>query len=110
MKSSQEIKSDSFIQILEIIYAIIFACANPVPEISPESAKNAGAKIIATGRSDYPNQINNVLGFPGIFKGAFAARAKKITEEMKLAASKALSRVIPDEELSEETGQWWNTV
>ena len=82
--------------------SIVFACANPVPEIMPEKAKAAGARIIATGRSDYPNQINNVLGFPGIFRGALDSKAKQITEEMKLAAANALASVIPDEELSEE--------
>jgi len=81
---------------------IVFACANPDPEILPEKAKSAGAKIIATGRSDYPNQINNVLGFPGIFRGALDAKAKSITEEMKLAAANALANIITDEELSED--------
>jgi len=82
--------------------SVVFACANPIPEIMPEKALSAGAKIIATGRSDYPNQINNVLGFPGIFRGALDAKATKITEEMKLAAAKALASVVSDEELSEE--------
>ncbi len=79
--------------------AIIFACANPVPEIFPEDAKTAGAKIVATGRSDYPNQINNVLVFPAIFRGAFDVRAKEINEEMKIAAAEALASLISDDEL-----------
>ena len=79
---------------------IIFACANPTPEIFPDEAKKAGAKVIATGRSDYPNQINNVLAFPGIFRGTFDVRASDINEEMKMAAAKALSELISDEELS----------
>lgn len=82
--------------------AIIFACANPTPEIFPEDAKAGGARVISTGRSDYPNQINNVLAFPGIFRGAFDVRASDINDEMKLAASKALSELISDEELSED--------
>ncbi len=81
---------------------IIFACANPTPEISPEDAKEAGAAIIATGRSDYPNQVNNVLAFPGVFRGAFDVRAADINEEMKLAAARALAGLIPDQELSRE--------
>ena len=81
--------------------AIIFACANPTPEIFPDDAKAGGAKIISTGRSDYPNQINNVLAFPGIFRGAFDVRASDINEEMKLAAAMALAALVPDEELSE---------
>ena len=81
--------------------AIIFACANPNPEIFPEEAKAGGAKIISTGRSDYPNQINNVLAFPGIFRGAFDVRASDINEEMKLAAAQALAAMIPEEELNE---------
>lgn len=80
--------------------AIIFACANPTPEIFPEDAKNGGAKVISTGRSDFPNQINNVLAFPGVFRGAFDVRAREINEEMKLAASNALAELISDEELS----------
>ncbi|MBQ9549705.1 MAG: NAD-dependent malic enzyme [Lachnospiraceae bacterium] len=80
--------------------AIIFACANPTPEIFPEDAKAGGAKVIATGRSDFPNQINNVLAFPGIFRGTFDVRAKDINEEMKMAAAKALAELIPDNELS----------
>ena len=71
--------------------AIVFALANPIPEIMPDEAKKGGARIIATGRSDFPNQINNVLAFPGIFKGAMAAKATKITEKMKLAAANALA-------------------
>jgi malate dehydrogenase (oxaloacetate-decarboxylating) len=81
---------------------IIFAMANPEPEIMPELAKKAGARIIGTGRSDFPNQINNVLVFPGIFKGALAVRAKRITEEMKVAAAYAVAEVIPEEELKED--------
>ena len=82
--------------------AIIFACANPTPEIFPEDAIAGGAKVIATGRSDYPNQINNVLAFPGVFKGALSVRAKQITEEMKMAAARAMAEIISDEELSED--------
>ena len=81
--------------------AIVFACANPTPEIMPEEAKAGGAKVVCSGRSDYPNQINNVLVFPGIFRGAFDVRAKAITEEMKLAAAEALAGLITDEELHE---------
>ena len=80
--------------------AIIFACANPTPEIFPDDAKAGGAKVIATGRSDYPNQINNVLAFPGVFRGAFDVRAKDINDEMKIAAAEALVGLITDEELS----------
>ena len=82
--------------------AIIFAMANPTPEIMPDEAKRGGARVVATGRSDFPNQINNVLVFPGIFKGALAVRAKGINDEMKLAAARALSNLISDEELNEE--------
>lgn len=82
--------------------AIIFACANPTPEIFPDEAKEGGARVVATGRSDFPNQINNVLAFPGIFRGAFDVRAKDINEEMKLAAAKALAHLISDEELNED--------
>ncbi|MBO7435271.1 NAD-dependent malic enzyme [bacterium] len=78
---------------------MIFACANPTPEIDPELAKSAGAKVVCTGRSDYPNQVNNVLAFPGIFRGALDARAKKITEEMKLAAAQAIASMISEDEL-----------
>ena len=81
--------------------AMVFAMANPEPEVMPEEAAQH-ARIVATGRSDYPNQINNVLAFPGIFRGALDARAAEITEEMKLAAAQAIADVIPDEELSEE--------
>ena len=81
--------------------AIIFACANPTPEIFPDEAKAGGAKVVSTGRSDYPNQINNVLAFPGIFRGAFDVRASDINEEMKIAASNALANLISDEELNE---------
>ena len=81
--------------------AIIFACANPTPEIFPDEAKLGGAKVISTGRSDYPNQINNVLAFPGIFRGAFDVRASDINEEMKMAAALALAGLVPEEELSE---------
>ncbi len=80
--------------------AIVFACANPTPEIFPEEAKAAGAKVVATGRSDYPNQINNVLAFPGVFRGAFDVRASDINEEMKFAAAEALAGIISPEELS----------
>ena len=82
--------------------AIVFACANPTPEIFPDDAKAGGAKVVSTGRSDFPNQINNVLAFPGIFRGAFDVRAKEIKDEMKLAASEALANLIADEELSPE--------
>ncbi|MDO4730554.1 MAG: malic enzyme-like NAD(P)-binding protein [Clostridia bacterium] len=82
--------------------SIIFAMANPVPEIMPEDAKEAGARIIATGRSDYANQINNVLVFPGIFRGALDSRAKAITQEMKIAAAKAIANIIQEDEISEE--------
>ena len=82
--------------------AIIFACANPTPEIFPDDAKAGGAKVISTGRSDFPNQINNVLAFPGIFRGAFDVRAKEINDEMKLAAAEALANLIPEDELSED--------
>jgi len=82
--------------------AIVFACANPTPEIFPDEARAGGARIISTGRSDFPNQINNVLAFPGIFRGTFDVRAKEINEEMKMAASLALANLISDEELNEE--------
>ena len=82
--------------------AIIFACANPTPEIFPEEAKAGGAKVVSTGRSDYPNQINNVLAFPGVFRGTFDVRASDINEEMKMAAAYALANLISEEELSEE--------
>jgi malate dehydrogenase (oxaloacetate-decarboxylating) len=82
--------------------AIIFAMANPTPEIFPEDAKAGGAAVIGTGRSDYPNQINNVLVFPGLFKGALSVRASDINEAMKLAAAKALASYIPEEELGVE--------
>ncbi len=82
--------------------AVIFACANPTPEIFPEDARAGGARVIATGRSDYPNQINNVLAFPGIFRGTFDVRASDINEEMKMAAAKALAGLISDGELSED--------
>ena len=80
--------------------AIVFACANPTPEIFPEDAKAGGAAVVSTGRSDYPNQINNVLAFPGIFRGTFDVRAKDINEEMKMAAAEALASLITDEELN----------
>ena len=80
--------------------AIVFACANPTPEIFPEDAKDGGAAVISTGRSDYPNQINNVLAFPGVFRGTFDVRASDINEEMKMAAAHALAELIPDGELS----------
>ena len=82
--------------------AIVFACANSTPEMFPDDAKAGGAKVVSTGRSDFPNQINNVLAFPGIFRGAFDVRAKEINDEMKLAASEALANLIADEELSPE--------
>ena len=82
--------------------AVVFACANPTPEIFPDDAKAGGAKVVSTGRSDFPNQINNVLAFPGIFRGAFDVRAKELNDEMKIAASEALANLITDEELSPE--------
>ena len=81
--------------------AILFAMANPVPEIMPDLAKEAGAKVVGTGRSDFPNQVNNVVAFPGIFKGALEGRATQITEEMKLAAAKAIAGLVPEEEFNE---------
>ena len=81
--------------------AILFAMANPVPEIMPDIAKAAGAKVVGTGRSDFPNQVNNVVAFPGIFKGALEGRAKQITEKMKLAAALAIASLVPDDELNE---------
>ena len=83
--------------------AVVFACANPTPEIFPEEAKAAGAKVVATGRSDYPNQINNVLAFPGIFRGAFDVRASEINDEMNMAAAHALAGLISDEGLSADS-------
>lgn len=82
--------------------AILFAMSNPVPEIMPDTAKAAGARVIGTGRSDFPNQINNVVAFPGIFKGALEGRAPQITEKMKLAAAIALADLVPDEQLNED--------
>ena len=82
--------------------AILFAMANPVPEIMPDVARAAGARIVGTGRSDFPNQVNNVIAFPGIFKGALEGRAKQITEEMKLAAAEAIANLIPEDELNDE--------
>ena len=82
--------------------AILFAMANPVPEIMPDLAKEAGAKVVGTGRSDFPNQVNNVVAFPGIFKGALEGRATQITEEMKLAAAIAIAGLVPEEELNED--------
>ena len=82
--------------------AIVFACANPTPEIFPEDAKAGGAMVISTGRSDYPNQINNVLAFPGVFRGAFDVRASDINDEMKISAARALAELITDDELNEE--------
>ena len=81
---------------------VVFAMANPVPEIMPDEAKKGGAKVVATGRSDFPNQINNVLVFPGIFRGALDARASQITEEMKMAAARAIAGIIAEEELNED--------
>ena len=80
--------------------AIVFACANPTPEIFPDEAKAGGAAVVATGRSDFPNQINNVLAFPGVFRGAFDVRASDINEPMKMAAAKALAGLVSDEELN----------
>lgn len=82
--------------------AILFAMANPVPEIMPDLAKKAGARIVGTGRSDFPNQVNNVVAFPGIFKGALEGRASQITEEMKLAAATAIASLVPEDELNED--------
>ena len=82
--------------------AILFAMANPVPEIMPDVAKAAGARVVGTGRSDFPNQVNNVVAFPGIFKGALEGRATRITEEMKLAAANAIASLVPDDELSDD--------
>ena len=82
--------------------AILFAMANPVPEIMPDAAKAAGARVVGTGRSDFPNQVNNVVAFPGIFKGALEGRAVQITEEMKLAAANAIAGLVPEEELNED--------
>ena len=82
--------------------AILFAMANPVPEIMPDIAKAAGARVVGTGRSDFPNQVNNVVAFPGIFKGALEGRATQITEEMKLAAAKAIASLVPEDELNED--------
>jgi len=82
--------------------SILFAMANPVPEIMPDIAKAAGARVVGTGRSDFPNQVNNVVAFPGIFKGALEGRASQITEEMKLAAAKAIAGLVPDNELSDD--------
>ncbi len=82
--------------------SILFAMANPVPEIMPDAAKAAGARVVGTGRSDFPNQVNNVVAFPGIFKGALEGRARQITEEMKLAAALAIANLVPEEQLSED--------
>lgn len=82
--------------------SILFAMANPVPEIMPDVAKAAGARVVGTGRSDFPNQVNNVVAFPGIFRGALEGRARQITEEMKLAAAEAIASLVPEEELSDE--------
>ena len=82
--------------------AILFAMANPVPEIMPDIAKAAGAKVVGTGRSDFPNQVNNVIAFPGIFKGALEGHAAQITEEMKLAAAQAIAGLVKDNELNED--------
>ncbi|OYP45119.1 NAD-dependent malic enzyme, partial [Lachnotalea glycerini] len=82
--------------------AILFAMANPIPEIMPDIAKAAGAKVVGTGRSDFPNQVNNVVAFPGIFKGALEGRAERITEEMKLAAANAIAGLVSDENLNED--------
>lgn len=82
--------------------SILFAMANPVPEIMPDVAKAAGARIVGTGRSDFPNQVNNVVAFPGIFKGALEGRATQITEEMKLAAAEAIAGLVPADKLSDD--------
>ena len=82
--------------------SIVFACANPIPEIYPELAKEAGARVVATGRSDYPNQINNVLAFPGIFRGVFDVRAKEINDDMKIAAAIAIAELVKEDELKED--------
>ena len=82
--------------------AILFAMANPTPEIMPDLAKKAGARVVGTGRSDFPNQVNNVIAFPGIFKGALEGRARQITEDMKLAAALAIATLVPDSELNED--------
>ena len=82
--------------------AILFAMANPVPEIMPDAAKAAGARVVGTGRSDFPNQVNNVVAFPGIFRGALEGRASRITEEMKLAAAEAIAGLVPRDELCED--------
>ena len=81
---------------------IIFACANPTPEIFPDEAKAAGASVVCTGRSDFPNQVNNVLVFPGIFRGVLDARASEITENMKIAAAYAISGIVGEDELNED--------
>ena len=81
--------------------AILFAMANPVPEIMPDAAKAAGAKVVGTGRSDFPNQVNNVIAFPGIFKGALEGRAGQISEDMKLAAAQAIAELVSETELNE---------
>jgi malate dehydrogenase (oxaloacetate-decarboxylating) len=82
--------------------SIVFACANPTPEIFPDDAKRAGARIVATGRSDFPNQINNVLAFPGIFRGVFDVGAKRINDKMKIAAAEAIANLVTDVELRED--------
>ena len=82
--------------------AIVFAMANPVPEIMPDVAKKAGARIVGTGRSDFPNQVNNVVAFPGIFKGALESRASQITDEMKLAAANAIANLVDEKDLNDE--------
>ena len=82
--------------------AILFAMANPVPEIMPDLAKKAGARVVGTGRSDFPNQVNNVVAFPGIFRGALEGHAKQITDKMKLAAANAIAALVSDEELNDE--------
>ena len=82
--------------------SILFAMANPTPEIMPDLAKAAGARVVGTGRSDFPNQVNNVVAFPGIFKGALEGRARQITEDMKLAAALAIANLVADEDLTDE--------
>ena len=98
------VKSKDVVEIVNTMNkdAIVFACANPTPEIFPDDAKAGGARVISTGRSDYPNQVNNVLAFPGIFRGTFDVRASDINEEMKMAAAMALANLISDEELCED--------
>ena len=94
-------KRDESLFLLYLKDSIIFAMANPVPEIMPDAAKAAGARVVGTGRSDFPNQVNNVVAFPGIFKGALEGHATQITEEMKLAAAYAIAGLVADEDINE---------